>query len=673
MKCELKKENGMVSICIDGKNYAPVSFKSFRPTKRNISEFYTAGIRLFNILSSGIISAIGVPYSLYGESWIHETEYNFNAVDQQIELFLKNAPEGYFALMLQLDTRPWWLEKYIGYPDSFHKLAQMEADPHWRESAAAYMQAVLSHVEEKYGDRFYGYFLLAGTTTEWFSEDSFEEPSPFSEAAYKKWMNDANAEVPAKERRETAENIVFLDCQKENDLISYRKFENWLRADTILYFAKKAQEILKHQKLLGLYFGYIFELNDSRLWNTGHLDYERVFLSEDIDMFSSPVSYASRRQDCGSHQMLTSQTLTLHNKLYFIEHDQTTCILPDHIEGRYFVHPNKAKTIQEDINLLRRDFLLAVANGCAMWWFDMLEGWFYHKDFMTEITKMIQISQLLLSLGYRSISEIAVIVDPESMYFVNKNSRMNTILLGDQREELALLGAGYDIFSSCDVDKIDTTQYKLFIFLDQFKTSLSADEFIATLKKNGKTLLFVYAYNLLDKNYDTEHMSSSLGFAIEENPCLEDTVCLKDGNSWTTCAAKPCFAIEEDITVLGYYKNSQKAAFGYKREQNAIIAFSGLGTVSHIALNELLKISGVHQYTASADAAIYTNQIILGVYHLQEKDTLLSLPEEGVWIDLFNGNQEYCSQNKQLFLPYSQGRAKLLIKKQYLKNDVLKE
>ncbi len=667
MKCELKKNNGMLSIYIDGEAYAPVSFKSFRPTKKNITDFYSAGIRLFNILSSGIISAVGVPYSLYGESWIDEYTYDFTPIDRQIALFTENAPEAYFALMLQLDTRPWWLKKYTGYPDSFRKMAQMEADPRWRAAASAYMQAVLRHVEEKYGDRFYGYFLLAGTTTEWLSDNSFEDASPISEAAYKVWRKDPSALIPAKECRETDEKIVFLDCCKDENLIQYRKFGSWQRADTILYFAKKAQEILQHKKLLGLYFGYIFELDGSRLWNTGHLDYERVFLSEDIDMFSSPVSYAYRAQDCGSHQMLTSQTLAANNKLYFIEHDQTTCIVPDIIEGQYFVHPNKVKTIEEDINLLRRDFLLAAASGCAMWWFDMFEGWFYNETLMNEITEMIRASKLLLSAGYRSVSEIAIIADPESMYFVNKNSGMNTILFGKQRGELSLIGAPYDIFSSCDVANMDTAQYKLFIFLDQFKANPAVDAFIAALKAAGKSLLFIYAYNILDAEYNTAQMSRALGFNVTKNPCHEDTICLCSGSSWKVCAPRPCFAVTEDITVLGRYQNSKKAAFGYKKEKNGLIAFSGLGTVSYTALTLLLKEAGVHQYTASGDAVIYANHAMLGIYHILESDTNLLLPHDDVFVDLFNGGQEYSSKGCRLVVPYARQRAKLLIKKEYIK------
>lgn len=242
---------------------------------------------------------------------------------------------------------------------------------------------------------------------------------------------------------------------------------------------------------------------------------------------------------------------------------------------------------------------------------------------------------------------------------------MNTILLGDQRGELSLIGAPYDIFSSCDIKNIDTTQYKFFIFLDQFKVNPAADAFIAKLKDAGKAMLFVYAYNILDTKYDIAQMSKALGFNIIENPYQEDTIYLCNGSSWTTCAPKPCLAIAEDITVLGWYQNSKKAAFGYKKEKNALLAFSGLGTVSHAALTLLLKEAGVHQYTTSDEAVIYANHAMLGIYHLQERDMVLRLPYDSIFVDLFNGRREYASKNCCLTIPYSQQRAKLFLKKEY--------
>ena len=67
-KVKLTRKNGVLKVDIDGEIIEPLSFKSFRPTERNISDFARAGVKLFSILSSGMISLLEVPYSLYGES-----------------------------------------------------------------------------------------------------------------------------------------------------------------------------------------------------------------------------------------------------------------------------------------------------------------------------------------------------------------------------------------------------------------------------------------------------------------------------------------------------------------------------------------------------------------------------------------------------------------------------
>ena len=89
MDVSIKRDFGMLKIFIDGKAYAPLSFKSFRPNPRNVSEFYAAGVRLFSVLSSGVINALGVPYSLFGESWIGEDEYDFSVIDKLFDKIIK--------------------------------------------------------------------------------------------------------------------------------------------------------------------------------------------------------------------------------------------------------------------------------------------------------------------------------------------------------------------------------------------------------------------------------------------------------------------------------------------------------------------------------------------------------------------------------------------------------
>lgn len=662
MECKTERKNGRLTINIDGRNYLPLAFKTFRASARNISDFYKAGIRLFNVLTGSIISAVGIPYSLFGETWLDDRTYDFEPIDRQIELFEANAPEGYLSIMIQLDTREWWLKKRKGYPYSFTHLAQMEADPLWRGLASEYMNAVISHVEEKYGDRVFGYFLLCGTTTEWFSRESYEEPSPLSEKKYAEWKGSASARVPDKELRDADPSVIFLPENQYSDVIEYRRFESWQRSDTVAFFCAKAQEILCHRKLLGLYYGYIHDLVD--IWECGNLDYERIFLSSDVDMISSPMSYDYRAQDSASQYMLTAKTLDLHDKLYFLEHDQTTCITPDIIEGARFVHPHKAKTVIEDVNILRQDFMLAFANGIAMWWFDMFGGWWYHPVFMREIKNFIFITERMSAVEYKSLAEIAVITEPESLYYFNKTSRINVPLLCEQRLELAYAGAPYDSYSFCDAHLIDVDRYKLFIFLCSARQNEKLSEFVGKLKKCGKTLLFSYVCNAVGKTVDAAKMSEMLEFKTENNVCAESTM-IFEGKELSASREAECFDIADGTVPLAYYKKSGRCAAGYVRK-GYITGFSGIPTVKAEILREFMKLSGVHAYTFDDNTVVYVNSAGYGIYHRTGKDAVIRVKRDGEFTDVFE-NRQYVSENGILKVPAGGGKAKLLIEKSFWK------
>ena len=263
MKVKLTRDNGVLKVDIDGKLYNPLSFKSFRPNPKNVSEFYKAGVRLFSVLTSGITSALGVPYSLYGESWVGDGKYDFSAIDKQMDMFIENAPDAYFAPMIQLDTRDWYLKEHPEVPNSFTHLSQIACDETWKRAAAEYLKAAICHIEEKYGDRVYGYFMLCGTTTEWFSDHDYEAPHPIKNEGYKRWRNDPNANLPERELLDKT-GEVFLG-KDEDEIYLARRFHNELISNLVLYFAEEAQSVIKKNKLLGVYYGYLFELGGKRL------------------------------------------------------------------------------------------------------------------------------------------------------------------------------------------------------------------------------------------------------------------------------------------------------------------------------------------------------------------------------------------------------------------------
>ena len=677
MKVFLDNKNGSVKINVNGIDYPPLAFKSFRPTEKNISDFYKAGVKFFCVLSTGMESATkDIYYSNFGESWIDDYSYDFKPIDDQIELFLKYAPNAYLDIMLQIDTRKWWLEKYPEYPNSFWCLSQMCADEKWRKAACAYLKAAVAHIEEKYGEKVFAYHILGGTTTEWLSDGDKEDASEMKVKAYKEYLNDDEAVIPTKEERELPIEQVFLDPTKDANLISYRKFHAEVIADTILYLAKGIREIIGYDKLLGVYYGYIFELGGPRLWNAGHLAYEKIFNSKEIDLIAGPSPYSWwRRCEGTSGVMCTVDTLTLNNKLYFQEQDHRTHLpMKQFPSDKVLVGGSGAKKRQETIDMIRREFMYTQSKGLALWWFDMFEGWYYEDELMAEIKKCTELAERLAAFPNKNVAEIAVITDPEAMYYLNKNAHVNSELLTWERAELSNIGAPYDLFSACSLDKIDFSRYKLVIFLAQVKANEKYTQIInEKIKKDGRTVMWIYAPHYVSDSLSVDGISEIVDMKVQRLCQAESIVKCNELRFGFTYSKDTMFFVrvdgddsfcstEPNVEILGRYQISLAPALVRKNCGDYYSVFCGSGYVTADIFRKIAEEAGVHIYTKDTANAVYVNENMLGVYHRECKDAEINVIHDGVYRDVYS-DKEYIAVDGILKLPYTETtKSKLFIK-----------
>ena len=678
MKVSIVKQNGEHLIEIGGRLYPPLSFKSFRPNPRNISEFYEAGVRLYSVLSSGIISGLGVPYSRFGESWVGDGEYDFTPVDRQLDMFVENAPEAYFAPMFQLDTRGWYIKEH-GVPNSFTHLSQIAGDEDYRRAAADYLRAVVKHCEEKYGDRIYGYFLLGGTTTEWFSDFDYEEPNLIKEAAYRRYTGDADARLPTRDRLERRGSN-FLE-PSERDVYDARRFHAELISDLILYFARELKTTVNYQKLVGLYFGYLFELGSPRLHNAGHLDYERVFLSPDINMISSPSSYAYRSVTDPSGFMVTQKTLWAHDKLYFLEFDHRTHTTPDRLDepilnefgnqiydSRHFPgSESKCKNDDESINLMYRDFLYCQSQGAALWWFDMFDGWFRSERMMAAVKHMLSLEERLRGCDKSSVAEVAVFAEGESMYHVRKSSRLASTVLCGLRRQLASTGVPYDIYSISDAALPAVREYKLYIFVNQYDLSDDVKRYIdENCRVAGKEILWLYAPDYMKRGgCSVERICDITKMRAVESECTHGDI-IYNGRSFALPTGGPYLSIDDSAArPLAYWQDGKVAAAEKQCGGVKNIYFCGMLPPCEL-LRRIFDESGITSYSDRPDVYVYVNRAFIGVYNATESDAesesnvIIKVGRDGVYHDLIGGG-EFVSVDGHLSLPRRKLRAYMLV------------
>ena len=681
MKSCIVRNNGKLAISVDGKIISDVSFKSFRPTYNNVSDFYKAGVKLFNVYCSGLISALGVPYSLYGETWFGDNNYNFDSLDRQFEMFIENAPDAYFLLNVHLDSRDWWHDENPGRSRSFTHLSQIAADEKWRRDTADYLKACIKHCEEKFGDKIVAYYLLGGHTTEWFSDNDYEESHPIKLDAFRKYMDDESIDIPQKDVLEKPATQLFLDSKEDKTVISYRKFHNELIVDTVLYYAKTAQEVLNHNKLVGVFFGYILELRGERLWNAGHIGYDKLYQSPDIDIIATPSSYQFRSYDAPSACMLLSDTLDHYNKLYFVSFDHMNYNVknlkgnPRRVSGDEDAATAMAKmaiyrtdileTPKQTIDAMQREYMQKLYRRVGMWWFDMLEGWYYDDELMAGVKSVVDVSKTVESLPSTSNSEVAVFVSSDSMYYVNKMSRANDGFICDQRLGLAHMGAPYDIFSTTDLTKVNAEKYKMIYFVNAFTLSDENRDYINNvLKKDGRTIVFAGPCDYIgDDGMSIERMEKMTGMKHEKADGPENLIACGDKEYGHANAIEPLFGVvDESAEKIGSFKNSGMTAVACKKEKDYTVYYSALGNLHAELLQNIAKDAGVHIYTKPG-VATFVNSTFYGIYNTLAQETEMVLPKAGKYKEIFSG-KIYETADGKITLPTGTQPAQMLIKAQ---------
>lgn len=661
----VKKGNTPV-VNINGKDFSPCTFKSFRPTDKNISDFYKAGLRTFFVLSTGTKSLSGLPYSLYGESWIDDETYDFTSIDNQLDLFIKNAPEAYFGVMLVLDTREWWYKKHPGYPDSYHNFGKMMMDPEWNKLANKYLENAVKHIEEKYGDKVYAYLLLCAMTTEWFSMNK-ETSSHFVEEDIARKGLDIVA--PKDSEIDQPCSRILLTDSKDGNLIKYRKYLNEFKSDLILKFASTVKRVTNRNKLVGLYYGYSTEVGIREFIQMGNMEYERIFSSDDIDMILSPVSYCYRHLEDYTSAMVTYSSLVNRNKIYYLEND---IIVSDTAEFLVPGHLEKVTKYEDAVASLDREFAYSITLNSGNFWFDMFGGWYSGPGIMERIQKLIAIQNELSKCEMKSNAEIAAVIDVPSMYYSSKNNNFYLSSITDQRIGLGWLGASYDLFSGCDLDMI-TNQYKAVLFTNLITISEEQDKQIERMIKEGKTIIYVFAPDYIvngeenleslckrtHMNIKKQEFNDSIRYITGEEVTVKQSGPIED---YRTQGDLSFYIDDESVIPMAYYKNSNHVAVGYKKVGDSTIVYCGLGDIPSSVLRQICDMSKIHLYSRNDDNIVNNNDKIINVYHRTKRDAHIYLQDNHPLLDLLTG-KEYVPTNMELLIPYNGQRTNLLLRK----------
>ena len=451
------------------------------------------GITTRCIFAANTINSLGEYYCQYPPIWTGIGQYAWENLDAQIDDILKASPDARLVCMIDLNTPYWATRTFSG--DSYDFVSSFACDGRWFQVTEKWMEDFITYAEKNYGDKIVSYVLSGGCTSEWY-EYKRGYSSPLKDYAWSKWL-EMNGQpytatrAPSIDELHTAsfENRIY-DPATERDKIDYWTFHGEVIADAVLRYASFARGIIPAEKQIGAFFGYYF-VSDRHPVSFGHMGYEKVLRSKDIDFFIAPASYSSRAMGEASGSQTLFGTAMLNGKRLLHE--------VDHRPHEYYRGGSSYNDIKEDIAGNLREACFAIINHADMWWFDMW-GRFYDDPSLREaIGKAHLAFEEFKNDNSASVSEVLYLADPESINGMNDETLFPWSLCEPFRNALGKIGMPIDCYSLSDVTRLDLSRYKV-VALPATMTITKEKESLLKeyICKNGRTVIWCYAPGISD-------------------------------------------------------------------------------------------------------------------------------------------------------------------------------
>jgi hypothetical protein len=342
---------------------------------------------------------------------------------------------------------------------------------------------------------------------------------------------------------------------------------------------------------------------------------------------------------------LPIDSVTINNKIYYHEIDNTTYVSNDNLFAQVlqsYAH-KRHSSVYETINYMRREVALMMSKRQNFWWFDMFGGWYDNKEILDEITNLDRAYKKLSEYESTSTSEIAFILDGDSVAHYKAESAFHLEHVHLMREIAGKIGAPVDCYEVRDILNCDfpTSQYKLYIFTNLIAPAYDVCEKIKEIRKTGASAIFMHAAGAVkDGNLNYENIVEFCGIKVEEDtessPYIVYNNDLYCGNppdingvlqKCNTASTAPyLFANDKDATNIGYdllRRDHVRAAI--KNRGNAFDAWFASAPIPVNILRQLAQTAGVFIYQVN-DLPIYANSRMIAVFAHKAGEYTLNLP-----------------------------------------------
>ena len=612
---------------------------------------------------------IGLPWPKPG------TAVNWAGVDKACEHVLQANPKVLMLPRIGMDPPAWWCE---AHPDEVmcwengQRKKAVPASPQYRRDAAERLAALVTHLEEKFGDHIAGYHPVGQNTGEWFYEDTWEHPlngyAPADRIAWQQWRAARNlpaADVPSAKARHAAPAGIFRDPVVERTLIEWADFQQQMMADCVCGLAHTVREASHGKKLVVFFYGYLFEFAvvHNGPATAGHYALRRLLNCPDIDVLCSPISYRDRGLGQGAPSMTAAESVALAGKMWLNEDDTRTYLATDTPPG-WLEH---VTTLEETNAELTRNVAQEALRNFGTWWMDLgASGWFNDPGMWAAMQRLQALDEPLLKHPTPFRPEVAAVIDERSMLRVAAGGTAVTgPAIFSVRAPLGRMGAPFGQYLLDDVMN-GRVQAKLYVFLNAWSLSAAERERLLQATR-GATRIWCYAPGYFEGDrIALDAMRQLTGFELKkvtpkDSQATPTEAGMKLGLQQIFGAKKPVQPLfaAADATggeVLATYPDGSAAA-ALRRSADGASIFVGAPGLTSELLRAAARAAGVHLFTET-DCNVYASGSFVVLHAAQNGSVELDVGRRGPISDVLTGSE--VGQGPKISLPLKFGETRIL-------------
>ncbi|MBD3293625.1 MAG: hypothetical protein GF393_11930 [Armatimonadia bacterium] len=523
------------------------------------------------------------------------------------------------------------------------------------------LRDLIRHMEASdYAGHVIGYQPAGGRASEWYwwGENGQTDFSPVAIERWREWLSEAydgdlaalrdawgdpeatfeDAQPPSPAEREATHHGVFRDPVQARRVVDYRRFMSDMVSRNIIRSCRIVKDETDGKKIAGVFYGYsLYSIRQCGFQGTAE-----VLAAPEVDFLCSPTAYDHRRGgEPGSFVSTYFGSYRLHNKLFWDEVDTRTHLYPGFVSYR-------TSDLPETLSVLQRAVGHSLTRGTSLWWF-LLAGnaTFHQAEVMDEVAKLKSACDEALDVEREQVAEVAVFADEPSTHFSSAaDYHIMRAYQRDTVDELALMGAPFDIYLLSDIADPNLPEYRVYVFLNAWsideKTRAAID---AEVRRDGKTAVWVYAPDYVaERGFSVEAVSDLTGMTLQahEEP-VEADLTVTEEHPITASAPEvlhwpweiaPAFSVQApEATILGTVADRPALAV---REFDDWRSVYSMLPLRREVLKGLCTYAGVHVYSDTFDTC-YANSAYAMIHTAEAGEKRIVLPEPANVTEIVTG------------------------------------